>query len=112
MSTVAGVRRRNRPGLAGYLAAARAGEAPPCDLERIDGDTRALERLMLGLRLDEPVRVAAVAGALDEEAVEVLAARGLIEIRGSGGGATITLTPRGRRLGGGVTAELAHLPGV
>ena len=112
VSTVAGVRRRNRPGLAGYLAAARAGEAPPCDLERIDGDTRALERLMLGLRLDEPVRVAAVAGALDEEAVEVLAARGLIEIRGSGGGATITLTPRGRRLGGGVTAELAHLPGV
>ena len=55
VSTVAGVRRRNLPGLGRYLGALAHGESPPRELEVLDADTRARERLMLGLRLDEPL---------------------------------------------------------
>jgi hypothetical protein len=65
---------------------------------------------MLGLRLDEPLPLSDVAGALDRSAAERLAARGLVQLGGAGAGAggagTIALTRRGRFLGGGVTAEL------
>jgi oxygen-independent coproporphyrinogen-3 oxidase len=106
VSTLAGVRRRNLPSLGRYIAALRSGVAPPRELEPLDDETRARERLLLGLRLDEPVGLDAVADALDRDAAIRLAALGLVELAPNGDGRTLTLTRRGRFLGGGVTAEL------
>ncbi len=64
---------------------------------------------MLGLRLDEPLRVAEVAESLDTEALARLTAGGLVELAPNGAGDTLRLTRRGRFLGGGVTVELARL---
>jgi oxygen-independent coproporphyrinogen-3 oxidase len=110
VSTVAGVRRRNLPGLGRYLSALGSGEAPPRETEPLDEDTRARERLLLGLRLDEPVSLGAVADALDRAAAERLVRHGLVELTAGNGRSTLTLTRRGRFLGGGVTADLLRLP--
>ncbi len=109
VSTVGGVRWRNRPSLAGYLAALRGGAAPPREVEPLDDETRARERLMLGLRLDEPLQTTDVEQVLDGDAAERLVAGGLVELRANGAGGSIRLTPRGRHLGGGVTSELMRL---
>ena len=102
VSTVDGQRWRNRPKLASYLAAAEAGTAPPRELEPLDDDVRRRERILLGLRLDEPVPLAGLEAALDPAALARLSRLGLAEqLNGS-----LTLTERGRFLGGGVTAEL------
>ncbi len=106
VSTVDGVRRRNVPGLGRYLSALGRGEAPPRELEELDHETRARERLLLGLRLDEPLALSAVAGALDQDAAEHLAERRLVELTSHNGSSTISLTRRGRFIGGGVTAAL------
>jgi coproporphyrinogen III oxidase-like Fe-S oxidoreductase len=106
VSTVAGTRRRNLPSLPRYVAALAAGESPPCELEPIDRETHAREVLMLGLRLDEPLVLADVAAAVDDDALARLADRGLVELTANGRGAELRLTPRGRFLGGAVTAEL------
>jgi oxygen-independent coproporphyrinogen-3 oxidase len=111
VSTLAGVRRRNLPGLARYVEALAAGERPPSESEIIDGATRTRERLLLGLRLDEPVQLDGVRDALDQEALARLATGGLVElVQGAGDdGGYLTLTRRGRFLAGGVTAELMTL---
>jgi oxygen-independent coproporphyrinogen-3 oxidase len=106
VSTLAGVRRRNLPGLGRYLRELASGAPPARELEELDAATVAAERLMLGLRLDEPVALASVADALDRAAAERLAARGLVELTADNGRSTVALTRRGRFLGGGVTAEL------
>jgi oxygen-independent coproporphyrinogen-3 oxidase len=108
VSTIQGVRRRNRPKLAVYVAALRAGERPPREIEVLSGSVREQERLMLGLRLDQPLVVGGLDGAVDREALIRLERLGLAA-RGrddSGVGETIALTRRGRFLGGAVTAEL------
>jgi oxygen-independent coproporphyrinogen-3 oxidase len=102
VSTVAGARWRNAPSLLRYLAALERGERPARELEPLDPDLQARERLLLGLRLDEPLSVAGLAGALDRGAVARLEGHGLVEATGD----TLALTRRGRFLGGGVTAEL------
>lgn len=109
VSTVDGVRRRNMPGLAKYSAALEAGERPPCENEVIDEETRTRELLLLGLRLDEPLALDVVGQAVDYEAMERLAAGGLVRLvpDANGDGGYVTLTHRGRFLGGGITAELA-----
>ncbi len=104
VSTVAGVRWRTTPRLAVYLEALRRGARPPRELEPLDEEVRRRERLMLGLRLDEPLALGSVAGAIDPGALERLERLGLA-VSGSDG-ATLALTRRGRFLGGGVTAEL------
>jgi putative oxygen-independent coproporphyrinogen III oxidase len=106
VSTVAGLRRRNLPGLGRYLTALARGESPPRELEELDEETRARERLLLGLRLDEPVALRTVGDALDREAAERLALHGLVELAADNGRSTVALTRRGRFLGGGVTVEL------
>jgi oxygen-independent coproporphyrinogen III oxidase len=107
VSTVADLRWRNAPKLAPYLAALASGVRPPRELEQLDGQTRVVERLMLGLRLDRPVPLGEVAGAIEPGALDRLERLGLVKrIDGSLG-----LTRRGRFLGGGVTAELiAEIP--
>jgi oxygen-independent coproporphyrinogen-3 oxidase len=106
VSTIEGVRRRNTPRLALYVAALAAGNPPTRDAEVLDEDVRSRERLMLGLRLDDPLLLESVAATVDEEALDRLVRLGLVEPVGSGREASLTLTPRGRLLGGGVTAEL------
>jgi oxygen-independent coproporphyrinogen-3 oxidase len=104
VSTLGTERRRNLPSVARYVAALDGGDAPPREVERLDATTRAVERLMLGLRLDEPFAVAAagVENVVDADALERLTVAGLVDRVGEG----VRLTPRGRMLGGAVTAEL------
>jgi oxygen-independent coproporphyrinogen-3 oxidase len=102
VSTVSGMRWRNRPKLSAYLAALEAGTRPPREPEPLDEGVRTRERLLLGLRLDEPLPLAGVASAVDAEALKRLESLGLAERRDD----ALTLTPRGRFLGGAVTAEL------
>ncbi|HEV3408590.1 MAG TPA: radical SAM family heme chaperone HemW [Gaiellaceae bacterium] len=102
VSTVGNTRWRNTPKLRDYVAALSAGEAPRREIEALDEAVKRRERLMLGLRLDEPVALAAVGDALDAAALRRLQAFGLAERRSGG----VVLTERGRFLGGGVTAEL------
>jgi hypothetical protein len=57
---------------------------------------------MLGLRLDEPIQLAGLDSTIDEAALARMEGLGLAERSPAG----LALTARGRRLGGGVTAEL------
>ena len=102
VSTVGGVRRRNRPSLAGYLSALCDGRSPPRDEEPLEPEVVRRERLMLGLRLDEPLPFAEVEAAVDAAALARMEELGLAERSGEG----LVLSRRGRFLGGGVTAEL------
>jgi putative oxygen-independent coproporphyrinogen III oxidase len=112
VSTIEGVRRRNTPRLAAYLRALSAGERPPRELEPLDDRTRRRERVLLGLRLDEPLALKGVEDVLDRRALDCLERLGLarrlrVSARGSRKASSgLVLTRRGRFLGGGVTAEL------
>jgi coproporphyrinogen III oxidase-like Fe-S oxidoreductase len=57
---------------------------------------------MLGLRLDEPLPIAALESALDPDALARLQQLGLAERSGD----DLVLTERGRFLGDGVTVRL------
>jgi hypothetical protein len=57
---------------------------------------------MLGLRLDEPLVIAELGDALDAGAVARLEQLGFVRRDGC----TLSLSARGRFLGGGVTADL------
>ncbi len=102
VSTIAGRRWRTTPRLGRYLASLQAGERPERELEELPPPVRDSERVLLGLRLDEPLSLAGLGDAVDSAAVERLERLGLVAREGSG----LTLTERGRFLGGGVTAEL------
>ena len=104
VSTVGERRWQNAPSLRAYLAALAAGERPPRGHEPLPHDVRRRERVMLGLRLDEPLQLNGVITALDADAVDRLVALGMVTRDVDA--ATIALTKRGRFLGGGVTAEL------
>jgi oxygen-independent coproporphyrinogen-3 oxidase len=107
VSTVGGERRRNTPKLGAYLAALAGRTSPPREIEPLDAWTRERERLMLGLRLDEPLELRTVARAVDNAALARLEDLHLAE-RTNG---SLRLTRRGRFLGGAVTAELmAEMP--
>ncbi len=108
VSTVRGLRWRTTPKLAAYLAALAGGDEPPRETEELPVDVRREERLLLGLRLDEPLPWAAVAAAIDRAALDKLERLGLARrlSEAGGDGDALTLTPRGRLLGGGVTADL------
>jgi oxygen-independent coproporphyrinogen-3 oxidase len=109
VSTLGELRRRNAPSLPRYVEALAAGGEPPRELEQLDAATKAQERVMLGLRLDEPLPLAGLEAVIDRAALERLAAGGLVEIAAGpdpGGGEALRLTKRGRFLGDGVTAEL------
>ena len=104
VSTISGLRWRNAPSLPRYLSALGRGEPPQRELEPLDEATRAEERVLLGLRLDEPLSLVGLDDALDRAAVSRLERQGLLCVLD--GGARLALTERGRFLGGGVTAEL------
>ena len=102
VSTIENRRWRNGSSLLRYLEALERGERPLREVEELPVAVRVAERLMLGLRLDEPLSLHAVADAVDERELRALAARGLVDSEGG----VIRLTARGRFLGGGVTARL------
>ncbi len=112
VSTLGDERRRNLPSVGRYVEALAGGRTPPREVERLDDSTREVERLMLGLRLDEPVPLhrggrgvrtaAGPADVVDHGAVARLTEAGLVEQVDGG----IRLTGRGRLLADAVTAEL------
>jgi putative oxygen-independent coproporphyrinogen III oxidase len=102
VSTIESTRRRTTPRLARYLEALAAGRAPEREVEELDDDVRARERVMLGLRLDEPLPLVGLAHALDAAGLARVERLGLVAQTGH----EIVLTERGRFLGGAVTAEL------
>jgi oxygen-independent coproporphyrinogen-3 oxidase len=106
VSTIDGLRRRNTPRVGRYLAALADGSRPERELESLEEDVRQRERVLLGLRLDEPLRLAGLDAALDRDALARLERLGLAQRAGANGSETLVLTPRGRFLGGGVTADL------
>jgi len=106
VSTIAGERRRNGPSLPRYVAALEAGVPPPRETEQLDADTTLTERVLLGLRLDEPLSLAGLESTVDDEALRRLERLGLARIDSKEAGRSLLLTSRGRFLGGGVTAEL------
>ena len=110
VSTVGSLRRRNAASIGRYLAALGAGDDPPRELEPLEALTKAQERVMLGLRLDEPLGLGdldGVEGLFDADAVDRMVAGGLAIVGSEAAGErTLGLTDRGRFLGGGVTAEI------
>ncbi len=102
VSTIENRRWRNAPSLRGYVDALAAGRRPPRELEELTGEIRETERVMLGLRLDDPVLVEAGERMLDPAGLERLERLGLVTRSGD----TLALTPRGRFLGDDVTATL------
>jgi oxygen-independent coproporphyrinogen III oxidase len=102
VSTIGEERRRNTPQLGRYLAALAGGRAPERELEELDAGVKQRERLLLGLRLDEPLPLAAIEQALDADGLARVTGLGLAERTAAG----LRLTERGRYLGGAVTVEL------
>jgi len=77
---------------------------PEREVEPLSSDVLRRERVMLGLRLDEPLVLGDLAGVVDDRAVSRLELLGLV--RRDADRQTLALTPRGRFLGGGVTVDL------
>jgi oxygen-independent coproporphyrinogen-3 oxidase len=102
VSTIENRRWRNAASLARYLTALEAGERPEREQELLTPGVRATERVMLGLRLDEPLPLHGLEPVVDASEVARLSERGLVVHRAG----SLALTPRGRLLGGGVTARL------
>jgi oxygen-independent coproporphyrinogen-3 oxidase len=98
VSTVGGGRWRNAPSVGGYVAALARGERPLREPEELSEAMRETERLMLALRLDEPVPVS----GLDPAGLQRVEALGLARRDGD----RVALTDRGRFLGDAVTAAL------
>jgi len=106
VSTIEGRRWRTTPRLADYLASLARGQRPVRELEELSSEVQGSERVLLGLRLDEPLALGALEDAVDWEAVGRLERLGLVRPTRSAAGRSLALTTRGRFLGGGVTAEL------
>ena len=102
VSTVGLERRRNRPGVRGYLAAVEAGDHPPAEVELLTPAERGTERLMLGLRLDTPLELNGLAVLVDDGACARLAAAGMLDRRDG----SMALTDRGRFLANDVVASV------
>jgi oxygen-independent coproporphyrinogen III oxidase len=102
VSTIDDRRWRNTPRLARYLQSLAAGRLPERETEPLAPGVRAREKVMLGLRLDEPLALGGLRSAIDADGVARAERLGLAV----DGGETLALTKRGRFLGGAVTAEI------
>jgi putative oxygen-independent coproporphyrinogen III oxidase len=110
------LRRTNLPNVPRWLAAVEAGELPPSREETIDERISRTERVMLGVRLDAPVRISAadlLDGIVDGSGLErvVDLELGSIAMVASEDGVfrgdlDLRLTRRGRMLQGSVGALL------
>jgi putative oxygen-independent coproporphyrinogen III oxidase len=102
VSTIGLERWRNRPSLRAYLEAIETGRPAPADIEQLTAAERGSERLMLGLRLDRPLRVSDLWPLIDAAQLERMARAGML----SRDGDTITLEDRGRFLANDVVSTL------
>ena len=102
VSTVAGRRWRNRPGVAGYVAALARGDDPPRTVEPLDDDDLRRERWMLGLRLADGLDLDWAGPPDRPDAIERLGAAGLLRA-GDGG---LVLTREGRFVQNAILHEL------
>lgn len=102
VSTIENRRWRNAPSLARYQAALEQGRRPPREHEDLPDPTRASERLLLGLRLDEPLPLTGLDAVLDAAELDRLERLGLALTRDG----ELSLSPRGRFVGDAVTARL------
>ena len=102
VSTIGLLRRRNGPRLAPYIEALARGDAPIRLQEDLSPAERLHERIMLGLRLDEPMAVEPVRDGLDLPEVDRLARLGLVVEDGG----TLTLSRRGRMVANDVISRL------
>ena len=102
VSTIENRRWRNAPSLAAYVGALAGGTRPPREPEELSVETRAGERVMLALRLDEPLPLAGIEHALDPAGLQRVEQLGLVRCDGG----RLALTDRGRFLGDAVTAAL------
>jgi putative oxygen-independent coproporphyrinogen III oxidase len=105
VSTIEKRRWRNTPRLSRYLRALARGERPEREVEQLDEPVRKRERVMLGLRLDQPLVLEdGLQATIDADALVRLERLGLaVRDRDD---ATLALTERGRFLGGAVTSAL------
>jgi oxygen-independent coproporphyrinogen-3 oxidase len=112
VSTVRGRRWRTTSRLGLYLTTLRAGRQPPREVELLPEPVRRAERVMLRLRLDEPLPLAALADQVDSASLGRLEQLGLARTVPLGAGGTgttasaLSLTTKGRLLGDAVTADL------
>jgi oxygen-independent coproporphyrinogen-3 oxidase len=106
VSTIGDSRRRNTPRLSLYLRALGRGEAPPREHEALGSEVRLAERVILGLRLDEPLAVGGLEDALDPAGLARVERLGLARRDRTHVGEMLALTARGRLLGDAVTVEV------
>lgn len=102
VSTVAGRRWRNAPGVRRYIEALAEGEEPRRDVEHLDADAIRRERWMLGLRLERGLRTAWAGPPDHPEAVDRLERAGLLRRDDDG----VTLTREGRFVQNAILHEL------
>ena len=88
-----------------YMDALKRGTVPEREIEPLSHDVLRRERVMLGLRLDEPLVLGDLAGVVDGRAVSRLELLGLVQQRYRARRRSRS-RDRGRFLGGGVTADL------
>ena len=74
-----GVRRSNTPDLQMYIARTSTGERPTDFSEKLTGRARAGERILLGLRMLEGVRLSTSDQRLFKAEIDDICARGLVE---------------------------------
>src|SRR5205085_10171173 len=77
VTTIDSRRWRNTPKLGRYLGALAGDATPEREVEPLDRDVRAKERVMLGLRLDEPLPLAGLGHALDRTGLARVQSLGL-----------------------------------
>jgi oxygen-independent coproporphyrinogen-3 oxidase len=102
VSTLGLLRRRNGPRLAPYIEMLARGESPLHLDEPLTAEERLRERILLGLRLDEPIEIAPVRDGLDLAEADRLDSLGMTIVDAG----TLTLTRRGRMVANDVIARL------
>ncbi len=102
VSTIGARRWTNAAEPGAWAAALAAGASPPREVEVLDADTRARERLLLAARCGERVPLAEVAAAVDDRAAAALARAGLVSLHSG----TIRVTRKGRHVANEVCVRL------
>ena len=102
VGTVGARRWTDAPDPEAWAAALAAGADPPRELEDLDADTRARERLLLAARCGARVPLSELGSTLDAGAASTLARAGLVSLHSG----TIRVTRKGRHVANEVCVRL------